>query len=105
MLDTKEIDKAIQLVKDRQKYLKEVQHKYACAKSSMGERSGHQNPISVSVGEIRVDATKMVPGWYDHLVIRGREMILLGVVKVFAAEVEIAKKALADAEAALQKLV
>lgn len=67
--------------------------------------SGHQHEISVRVGrECRsISVTKIdTHGNYSSRLVRGREMILLGVKKAYAVMIEAAEQRLAEIDAEIR---
>lgn len=83
-MTTNEIIALCQQLKKERAILVEMKSKLA-----MCRLSGHQNSIKVLIGDgaIAVNVTEMDRG-YSQSLIRGREMILLGVKKAISAVVD-----------------
>lgn len=83
-MTTNEIIELCQRLKKEREALSEMKKKLAAC-----NLSGHQNRIKVLIGDgsIAVNVTEMNRGYSESL-IRGREMILLGVKKAIQAAVD-----------------
>ena len=68
---------------------------------------GHQSEISVSVGGVRrvVVAYQSCQTGYTTKLIRGREMIMLGVIKAFDGWIQNAEREVHEAETALASVL
>lgn len=66
--------------------------------------NGHQQKLSINFAGIHIDVTEMDRG-YSERVKRGYDMVQLGVIKVFEAEIDKVQDDILDLESQLKQLV